>query len=138
MTDLNADVILAAAHLAERAGAKDFYLNHDGDPDTPDTPAEDVTWWAAVTYQGARIMTDKHPSPSGAALAIAERLLAGATCRCGRPVTLSDDGTGCRWRLEGPRWKPGCNAPPVRITGKRGDYAAIQAAAQAAARGRKR
>jgi hypothetical protein len=133
---LNADVVIAAAHLLGRAGAKDFELGHDGDPDTP---GETVTWWVVATWQGMRVMTDKHPTPSGAALDIAERVLAGATCKCGRPVTLSDAAPGgCRWRMEGPRWVSGCTAPPVRITGKRGDTAAIQAAAQAAARGRKR
>jgi hypothetical protein len=109
--DLNEDVILACADLAGRAGALDFEIGyvHEG------VPVEDAGWYAQVSYRGARIMTDEHRSPSLAAAALAERLLAGAACRCGQPVTLSDTREGCRWRLAGRRWEPGCDAPPIRI-----------------------
>lgn len=77
-------------------------------------------------------MTQDHRSPSGAALALAERLLRGATCRCKRRVLLSDDGDGCRWRLIGNRWEPGCDVPPITVQGQRGDHAAMaRALAQA-------
>lgn len=129
MIDVNEDVIVACADLAGRAGARGFEIGYLRD----DVPTEDAGWYAVATYRGARLMTDEHRSPSAAALALAERILAGATCRCGEPVTLSDGGAGCRWRLTGRRWEPGCDAAPIPVPGDdRGDIAAITAAAAAA------
>jgi hypothetical protein len=122
--ELNEDVVVACADLVGRAGARDFEIGWVRD----DVPAEDAGWYAVAAYQGARIMTDEHRSPTAAALALAERLLAGATCRCGEPVTLSDSRPGCRWRLMGRRWEPGCTAPTVTNTGELGDLGAMHAA----------
>lgn len=122
--DLNEDMVIACADLVGRAGARSFELGHLRDD--PDDPG----WWAAAHYRGARLTTDEHRSPSGAALALAERLLSGAMCKCGEPVTLSDEGEGCRWRLVGRRWEPGCTAPSVKVTGRRGDIAAMHRAAR--------
>jgi hypothetical protein len=64
-------------------------------------------------------------SPSLAAIALAERLLRGAACRCGDTVVLSGGDDGCRWRLIGARWEPGCDVKPVQVKGERGDLTAI-------------
>lgn len=120
--DLNQDAIDACAALVGRAGASSFEIGYlDDDPADP-------RWYAVAKYQGARIQTDEHRTPSGAAMALSERLLRGATCRCGRPVTLSDGRPGCRWRLVGARWEPGCDVDPITVSGPRGDYQAIQRA----------
>lgn len=121
---MNSDVVVACADLAARAGARDFEIGHLRD----DVPVEEAGWYAIASYQGARIMVDEHRSPSAAALALAERLLDGATCRCRRPVALNDDLPGCRWRLVGQRWEPGCDAPPLTVRDERGDHAAMRTA----------
>lgn len=121
---INEDVLNACLHLVERSGARDFEIGHLHD----DVPVEEAGWYAQVSFQGARIAVGDHRSPTGAAMALAERLLAGATCRCRKPVTLSDDAEGCRWRLAGARWEPGCDVAPIHVQGKRGDHAAMQRA----------
>jgi glutathione S-transferase len=130
-TGLSEDAVVACADLVGRAGAREFEMGwtcpHVPDELAPHTCPE-VTWHAAAFYLGARIVTGRHRSPSTAALALAERLLRGTTCRCGKPVTLADAADGCRWRLVGQRWEPGCDAPPVHISGTRGDHAAMQRA----------
>jgi hypothetical protein len=93
-----------------------------------DVPVEEAGWYAHVTFQGARITVGDQRSPTAAALGLAERLLRGATCRCRRPVTLSDDKPGCRWRLAGARWEPGCDVAPIKVDGDRGDMNAKRAA----------
>lgn len=127
---MNTDTVVACAHLAERSGAKGFELGYTRD----DVPIPDAGWYAFVTYQGGRIITEEHRSPSAAALALAERLLAGATCKCTRPVTVNDTTPGCRWRLVGDRWQPGCNAPTLTVHGNRGDLTAAAATAMQARR----
>ncbi len=121
---MNEDAVIACADLVGRAGASDFEIGwmHD------DVPIEEAGWYAVAKYRGARITTDEHRSPTTAAMALAERILASATCRCRQPVSLSDFVRGCRWRLVGKRWEPGCDAPPVRVEGRRGDHAAMQRA----------
>jgi hypothetical protein len=132
---INEDVVRALVDLVGRTGATNLELGYLHD----DVPVEQAGWWAYAQYRGARITTADHRSPTGAALALAERLLAGATCRCTRPVTLSDDGAGCRWRLVGDRWEPGCDEPPLKVKGARGDPAAMQQAmTNRAARRRKK
>lgn len=127
MSDLmNQDVIAACADLVERAGAAGFEIGHTGDDDTP---ASEARWYAVATYRGTRVIVDEHRSPSAAALALAERMLAGATCRCTRLVTLTDDREGCRWRLLGRRWEPGCDAAPLTLAaGQRGDLGEMRRA----------
>lgn len=115
------DAVIACADLAGRAGAREFEIGYLRD----DVPVEDAGWYATASYQGARIMADEHRSPTAAAMALAERLLAGATCRCRQPVALNDEGPGCRWRLMGQRWEPSCDAPPVHVEGQRGNHAAM-------------
>jgi hypothetical protein len=117
----NEDVVIACADLVGRCGASGFEIGylHDG------VPVEDAGWHASAQFRGARIMVEDHRSPTGAALALAERLLRGAACRCRQPVTLSDGKPGCRWRLVGKRWEPGCDAEPIHVKGQRGDYAAM-------------
>lgn len=121
MSALHGDVVVACADLAGRCGARDFEIGHLHD----DVPVEEAGWFASVSFKGARINVDEHRSPTAAALALAERLLKGAICRCRKPVTLDDDKPGCRWRLMGKRWEPGCDAPPVHVKGERGDHAAM-------------
>jgi hypothetical protein len=122
---MNEDVMIACMDLVGRAGASGMEIGflHD------DVPVAEAGWYAMATYQGARITAEDHRSPTGAALALAERLLRGATCRCRRPVSLSDGAEGCRWRLVGKRWEPGCDADPITVSGgQRGDHAAMQRA----------
>lgn len=121
---VNDDILAATAHLADRCGASGFEIGYLHD----NVPVAKAGWYAYVTFQGARISVDDHRSPTAAALALAERLLRGATCRCRRRVTLSDGAEGCRWRLVGAKWEPGCDVDPIPINAQRGDYAAMQAA----------
>jgi hypothetical protein len=125
------DVVVACADLVGRAGASALELGWT----CPHVPGEldghncpDVTWYATAVYKGARLTVDEHPSPTTAALALAERLLRGATCKCGKEVAMSDGRDGCRWQLVGQRWKPGCDAAPVTVKGGRGDFAAMRRA----------
>jgi hypothetical protein len=124
MSALNEDAVLACADLVGRSGASDFEIDflHD------DLPVEQAGWYAVAKFKGARIQTDEHRSPSAAAMALSERLLSGATCRCRKPVSMSDGKPGCRWRLVGPKWEPGCDVEPIRVKGERGDHAAMQRA----------
>lgn len=120
---LNSDVVIACADLVGRAGGKDFEIGYVHD----DVPVEEAGWYAVARYRGARLTAADHRSPSTAAVALAERLLTGGRCRCGEGVTLADDRPGCRWRLVGKRWEPGCDARPIRMpAGARGDVAAMQ------------
>lgn len=126
--NLNEDAIMACVKLVDRAGASEFEIGHTGDEDGPtDEPA---AWYAHAKYQGARITSDGHPTPSGAAMGLAERLLSGATCRCTKRVTLTGRTTRqcCRWQLVGAKWEPGCDAPPLTVHGGRGDHAAMKKA----------
>jgi hypothetical protein len=118
------DALIACADLAGRAGAKDFEIGYLHD----DVPIEQAAWYAQASYQGARIMVGEQSSPTAAAMALAERLLSSATCRCRKPVALTDTAEGCRWRLVGQRWEPGCDAQPISVKGPRGDHAAMQRA----------
>jgi hypothetical protein len=94
MIALDQDAIVACARLVERSGAREFELAWDC-PHTPDAPDDhtcpQVTWSAAARYRGVRI-GEQGTGPVEAANALAARLLNGATCRCGRLVTLSDTG----------------------------------------------
>lgn len=140
MTGLHSDMVIACADLVGRCGASgfDFGYLHD------DVPIAEAGWYAYATFQGARITVEDQPSPGAAAYGLAVRLLSGAQCRCRKPVTLAD-GEGCRWRLAGAKWEPGCGAPPVRVSGQRGDHAAMvramnqpnRAARRAAKKGRR-
>jgi hypothetical protein len=118
------DVVIACADLAGRCGASNFEIGYLHD----DVPVEQAGWYAQVSFRGARIAVHERRSPTDAAMALAERLLRGAACRCRRPVALSDDTDGCRWQLVGKRWEPGCDAEPLHVRGERGDYAAMQRA----------
>jgi hypothetical protein len=122
--DFNEDAVIACVDLVGRCGASDFEIGFMRD----DVPVEEAGWYAVAFYRGARIQTDEHRSPSAAAMALSERLLSGAQCRCRKPVVLSGGMPGCRWRLVGPKWEPGCDVPPVRVKGERGDHAAMQRA----------
>ena len=122
---LNLDVVIAAYRLAERSGGKTCEIGYLHD----DVPSEQAGWYGVVEFRGAKIMVGDQSSPSAAALALAARLLAGAICRCGKPVTTIDGKQGaCRWHLNGKEWKPGCDVAPLPIKGERGDHAAMQAA----------
>lgn len=130
---LNGDAVTACADLVGRAGAAEFKIGYLHD----DVPIEQAGWYAHAQYRGVRIMVGDRRSPGEAALALAERLLRGAACRCGHTVTLADGGNGCRWRLLGKRWEPGCDAPAVKVDGQRGDLGAMnRAMRRAAKRGR--
>lgn len=126
---LNGDAVIACADLVGRSGATDFKIGYLHD----DVPLEEAGWYAHAQYRGARITIEDRRSPSEAALALAERLLRGAACRCGKRVSLGDDSTGCRWQLMGKRWEPGCDAEPVHVDGRRGDLPAMNRAMRRAA-----
>jgi hypothetical protein len=121
---MNGDAVVACADLVGRAGATDFQIGwiHD------DVPIEEAGWYAHAQYRGARITAADRKSPSEAALGLAERLLRGAACRCGKQVTLGDAGNGCRWRLSGKQWQPSCDVPSLKFDGPRGDLPAMNRA----------
>jgi hypothetical protein len=121
---VNADLIMACVDLASRTGASNFEIGHVHH----DVPLEEAGWYAHVTFKGARIMTQDHRSPDAAAMALAERLLDGATCRCLQPVTINPKHPGCQWKLVGRAWQSSCDAPPIKYSGPPGDYQSIQQA----------
>jgi hypothetical protein len=123
---INADVVMACADLASRTGASGFEIGHVHD----DVPIEEAGWYAHVNFRGARIIVENLRGPDEAALALAQRLLTGATCRCLKPVSLGVLQRGCRWKLVGERWESGCDAPPIKLAPgtKAGDYGEIQRA----------
>jgi hypothetical protein len=126
------DPVFALTHLADRAGARELevaWTCPHVPNETDDHYCLDVTWTASVTYQGAQAQTRGHRTPNGAAIALAEQLLTCSMCRCRRPVALTDAVEGCRWRLVGEQWQPGCNAKPITVKGNRGDLVAMHAAA---------
>lgn len=132
--EMYADAVMACADLVGRAGAASFELGWDC-PHTPGEPDDhdcgQATWHAHAQYRGARVQTAEHRTPTAAAMALAERLLRGAQCRCTRLVALSDGHPDrCRWQLIGKRWEPGCDAEPLKVKGERGDGAAMVAAMQ--------
>lgn len=118
MTNLAQDLIIAAADLVDRSGGTQFEIGH--------TPGRKPKWNASAYFQGSRIIVDGHATPTAAALALGERILHGSNCRCGQTVTLND-APGCRWRLVGPRWEPGCDAQPIKATAERGDLEGLRA-----------
>lgn len=129
------DIVDACIDLVGRCGASGLQIGHLHD----DAPVAEAGWYAYAQYRGARITVEDHQSPTLAALALAQRLLQGAACRCGETVSLSDDRPGCRWRLVGARWEPGCDVPPITVTGsRRGDYAALVRAMGAGNRAERR
>lgn len=123
------EAVLAAADLVARTGATGFHMGY-----LRDDP-RDPGWYAYAQYQGARITTENHMDPVCAAEALAERLLTGARCACGKIVELRDGGVmvfpgaaspsgepmpdaakliaevragkTCRWTRTGDRWNPG-------------------------------
>lgn len=119
------DLIAAAAALVERAGGADFEIGYLSD-------TSPHRWYARARFKGARIMADEHKTPTAAALELAEKLLDGGNCRCGQTITLgdADHDAGCRWTLQGARWTPGCDAPPIPAA-ERGDLEALRAAYKA-------
>lgn len=127
MDPADKDIIIACADLVGRTGARNFEIGYLHD----DVPVEEASWYAHAQLRGARLTAENHRSPTEAAQALAERLLKGAKCKCGRLVTTSTDGAfaffkshtvdgkrwdarvaakagQCRWRRIGPRWTPGC------------------------------
>jgi hypothetical protein len=122
------DVVIACVDLIGRTGAKEFTFGYLHD----DVPAEQADWWAAASYQGARIQVEHHKSPDAATQALAQRLLTGAKCtHCHGLIALSDEGAmfyegaalvdgskftreeaetrrQCRYRLVRNRWVRGC------------------------------
>lgn len=131
---MSTDTVEACADLTGRTGAQGFEIGYVHD----DVPVEEAGWCAHATFRGTRVQVQDHRSPSAAALALAERLLAGGQCRCGERVTLNDYQVGCRWRLVGKRWEPGCDAPSVKVDAARGDLDAMQQAMASAGRARRR
>lgn len=127
------DIVKACARLAERAGARSWELGW-ACPHLPEAEYEerhhcdDITWTATAEYSMGPI-AETAETPHEAALALAVRLMDGAACRCGRDVTLSKNSSSklCRWKLEGDRWNPGCDAPPLD-SAARGDYLGMVAA----------
>lgn len=129
----DADAVMAAADLASRAGASGFQIGHTDPAEGP------VTWYATAEYDDNAITASGHPDPSAAATALARRILTGGKCRCGGLVALSISGAfappdtatmldgsdpralrdapQCLWILEGRRWEPGCDVPPVTLKG---------------------
>jgi hypothetical protein len=118
------DAVLAASDLCDRAGAYGFNIGH--------APHDPHHWHAIAFYQGEALVVSHQPSASAAAIALARRLLTGAACRmCGRKVSLREGARAgwCQWQMLGPRWVPGCDAPPMELPAdQRGDMRALQQA----------
>lgn len=111
-------MIKACVDVVGRAQARSLQIGHGVDG-----------WFAQVMYRGQRIVVEGFPRPRDAALAMARRMLQGATCRCGSPVTLVDTVGACRWRLDADRWVPGCDAMSmVAPADAHGDWVALSAA----------
>jgi hypothetical protein len=127
------DRVIACADLVGRAGARSFEIGF-----LDDKPPH--RWYAHAMYCGVRIQVENHDDPGSAAMELAEKLLTGAKCRCGRLVALRPDGAvafrkttladgtewnakqaakagQCRWRLTGGRWEPSCPVPANRRRG---------------------
>ncbi len=126
------DILVACADLVDRAGGMHFELGHVHD----DVPPEEAGWYAHATYQGARIIVDDQRSPAAAALGLAERILTGGQCKCGRisTVTQTDSRTRCRWQRVGQRWESGCDAYGVDLPASmRGNLRGLAASLAASA-----
>lgn len=97
------DAVQAIADLCGRSGARNMEIGFDDD-------VEPATWWAGVTYNGAKLHTDGWVHPVLAADALAAKILTGGCCtHCGRTVSLLGL-EGCVWRRVGPQWRRGCEA----------------------------
>lgn len=59
---IDEDMVMACAHLVDRAGASGFEIGHLHD----DVPVEEAGWYAVAFYQGARITADDHQSTASA------------------------------------------------------------------------
>lgn len=119
------DELEALAGLIERSGATEFEfgaMNEDA------TTIEDAQWYGHARFKGVRVSTRTHTHPSGAIGELTMRMLKGAMCKCGQPVSVSDQTAGCRWRRMGPQWKTGCTADPIHVKAGRGDLGAMRAA----------
>lgn len=126
---------LAAVPEPEVSIAGQYFRSRDGEvihwsPCVHEgVPAEQAGWYAQVRYKGMRVTVEDHRSPEDAARALAEQLLFGGTCRCGKTVVLDPGAVNesrCCWQLIGRTWTPGCNVPSVFVDAKSGDYAAMQ------------
>ena len=88
-----------------------------------------------------RIFTEARSHPAQAANELAVKILTGGSCRCGETVGLFG-APGCQWQLVDDRWEPGCDAPPIDMSGvgvERGDLVGMnRAARRRAKRKRKR
>lgn len=102
------DALVAALDLVQRTGAKQCQFGYLHD----DVPIEEADWYAYAQFRGARIIVEHKQGPAEAVEALARRLLDGALCRrCGTLIRLADEGEGCRWTRQGPKWTPGCDLP---------------------------
>ena len=136
--------VVAAADLVGRAGAKGFEIAwdcpHATDSDSGHSCPE-VTWTCSASYKGHRIFTEARSHPAQAANELAVKILTGGSCRCGETVGLFG-APGCQWQLVDDRWEPGCDAPPIDMSGvgvERGDLVGMnRAARRRAKRKRKR
>lgn len=123
----NMSAVVACADLVGRCGATGFEIGYVRE----DVPSELAGWYAHVQYKGRRVIIEEQSGPAEVALLLAQRMLRGAQCRCGRKVILGRMGRPdrCLWELRGKRWEPGCDAPPMTMpAGAHGDYAAMKAA----------
>jgi hypothetical protein len=118
----DAVIVQACADLADRTGSISWHMGYTDPPEeTPDAPAK---WYCHVTFQGARIGVSDMDGPVAAAMALAVRLLRGASCRCGKTVTLlgRNDQQRCLWRILNGRWESSCNEEPIHLpVSARGD-----------------
>jgi hypothetical protein len=127
------DAVVACSDLAGRAGAKGFEII-ETDHEATCRGRKTKTWHAVAHFLGAHITSAEHESAAAAAIELAEKMLRSAVCRCGQRTALTDGVPGCRWRLTGRKWEPSCGVAPVRVSGQRGDPAAIMEAGRRAAR----
>jgi hypothetical protein len=120
--------VVACADLAARGGAIDFKIGYfdnldpDGAPLAAGLPAK--LWFAEVEWSGTQLSTENHPTAAAAADAMALKLLDGARCRCGKVIVVESESPTatpkqrmwCYWRRHNARWRPGCTAPPIKVS----------------------
>lgn len=128
--------IMACAKVVERAGGAEFevgYLNQDAET------MYEAQWWASARWRGVKLSSgSEHHSPGEACDALVRRLIDGGQCRCGKVSSTNPAGAMggdkltllgekwtheeqvaagvCVWTREGDLWKPGCDAPPRKLT----------------------
>jgi len=118
----DAIIVEACADLAGRSGCTAWEMGYVDKDES--VPGSEDKWYCHIQYAGTRIGVSDMDGPVSAAMALSVKLLRGATCRCGKLVTLlgRNDQARCLWRIVERRWTPSCDVEPIHMPeGSRGD-----------------